>query len=535
MPASISVSHLAWSAPDGRRVLDDLTLDFSSERAGLIGRNGIGKSTLLGIIAGGVSPSRGGVRIHGTVGLLRQTVQTAPGETVADVLGAAAALAVLRRAEAGIATMDELSDADWTLEARAADALAGLGLHLPLDTPLASLSGGQRTRAALAGLVFAEPDFLLLDEPTNNLDAGGRAAVVDMLANWRAGAIVVSHDRELLDTMDAIVELTSLGATRYGGNWSDYSARKAVELATAEHDLAAAQRHRTSVARKAQVTAERQQRRDAAGNRQAERGGMPRILLGARRERAENSGAENRRLAERQRGEADLSVERAKARIEVLQPLSVQVAPTGLNPSREVLTLDHVSAGYGDGAPVLRDVSLRITGPERVAVTGANGSGKSTLLRVILGELAVSSGRVERHVPGRLLDQQVSVLQRESTIAENFMRLNPGLDDNACRAALARFGFRAASADQAVHALSGGQMLRAGLACVLGNPVPPPLLILDEPTNHLDIDAIAAIEAGLLAYDGALIVVSHDRHFLDRIRITRTVELTRDSPIHSAG
>ncbi|PNU05491.1 ABC-F family ATP-binding cassette domain-containing protein [Novosphingobium guangzhouense] len=530
MPASISVSNLTWSTPDGGRVLDGVTLDFGRERAGLIGRNGIGKSTLLNLVAGRLVPAKGVVRVQGTIAMLRQTLQVGPDETVADLLGITQALDVLQRAETGTATLDELADADWTVEARAADALAEMGLNVALDRLLTTLSGGQRTRAALAGLTLAAPDFLLLDEPTNNLDADGRAAVYDMLSGWRAGALVVSHDRELLETMDAIVELTSLGATRYGGNWSAYSERKVIELAAAEHDLAVAERHRTQIAQKAQTATERQQRRDAAGSRNAARGGMPRILLGARRERAENSGAENRRLAERQRAEADHALERARARVEVLQPLSMQIAPTGLAPSREVLTLERVCAGHAAGAPVLRDVTLRIVGPERLAVTGANGVGKSTLLQVIVGALAISSGRLERHAACVLLDQGVSILQRGASIVDNFSRLNPGVDDNTCRATLARFGFRGASADRMIQDLSGGQMLRVGLACVLGNPRPPSLLILDEPTNHLDIEAIEAVEAALLAYDGALVVVSHDRRFLDRIGITRTVQLQRPGP-----
>ena len=169
-------------------------------------------------------------------------------------------------------------------------AIEGGGGQLGLeddDAPLVRLSGGQRTRAALAGAIFAAPDFLLLDEPTNNLDRDGRQAVRDLLHGWRAGAIVVSHDRELLDAMDAIVELTTLGAQRYGGNWSQYRARKAIELAAAEQDLASAERRVAEVERKAQVATERQQRRDAAGSRSAAKGGMPRILLGARKEKAE--------------------------------------------------------------------------------------------------------------------------------------------------------------------------------------------------------------------------------------------------------
>src|SRR5690606_29144903 len=156
--------------------------------------------------------------VEGRVGMLRQTVQVGEGETVADLFDVRGPLDLLRRAGRGEAGIEELGDADWTLAGRMEAALARVGLDASAETPLSALSGGQRTRAALAALVFAEPDFLLIDEPTNNLDREGRAAVIGLLAGWRAGAIVVSHDRELLETMDAIIELTSLGATRYGGN-----------------------------------------------------------------------------------------------------------------------------------------------------------------------------------------------------------------------------------------------------------------------------------------------------------------------------
>jgi ATPase subunit of ABC transporter with duplicated ATPase domains len=234
--------------------------------------------------------------------VLRQSVQIAPEETVADLFGVRAALALLRRAERGEAGADDLAGADWTLEARLAAALARVSLAAAPETRLSTLSGGQRTRAALAALVFAEPDFLLLDEPTNNLDREGRAAVAALLGDWSAGAIVVSHDRELLETMDAIVELTTLGAQRYGGNWSAYRVRKDIERAAAEHDLADADKRRADVARAAQLAAERKARKDKAGRAKAAKGDAPRILLGAMKDRAEDSGGEGERCL--QGGEA---------------------------------------------------------------------------------------------------------------------------------------------------------------------------------------------------------------------------------------
>ncbi len=521
--SSLATSHLSWSTPDGSAVLTDLTASFTTERTGIVGRNGVGKSTLLRLLAGDLTTTSGTVTINGTIARLRQFAQVTPDETIADLMAVAPALEMLRRAEAGEATIDDLAEIDWTLEPRAEEALAQFGLAVPLDTPLARLSGGQRTRAALAGAVFAAPDFLLLDEPTNDLDADGRAAVIDLLRGWRKGAIVVSHDRALLEEMDAIVELTSLGANRYGGNWSAYRARKAIELAASEHDVEAAQRRIAMVKRTTQQTAERQQRRDAAGARKGAKGDMPKILLGMRRDRAEKSGGDNARLAERQIGEATQALAEAAEKIERIEPLRVTLVSTGLAESQRVLDVEEV--GFAYDAPVLSGVSLSITGPERIAITGANGAGKSTLLALIAGRLSPQTGRVVRHVPLAMFDQQVSLLDAGETIAANFARLNPGVDNNACRASLARFGFRAEAADRQVDTLSGGQRLRAGLACVLGGPVLPALLVLDEPTNHLDLDSIAAVEAGLNAYDGALLVVSHDVAFLDAIELTRRVTL----------
>ena len=525
MPASIATFDLGWSTPDGHPVFSHLNLAFQAERVGIVGCNGVGKTSLLKLLSAEREPTAGRIVIDGTVAVLRQTVQVAPDETIADLFGIASDLAILRRAEVGEATSAELTEADWTLEARLASALARVGLEADAGTRLASLSGGQRTRAAIAGVVLADPDFLLLDEPTNNLDREGRAALLDLLASWRGGAIAVSHDRDLLETMDAIVEMTSLGATRYGGNWSHYRERKAIELAATRHDLKVAERQLGEIERKARVAVERKQKRDAAGSRKGARGDMPRILIGARKERAENSGGENARLTERQKGEAAAAAASAQSRIERLEAMKVSLASPGLPGGKVVLELNGITAGYDPASPVIRDLSLTMTGPERVAIMGSNGSGKTTLLGVIANRIAPWFGAVSHVARFAMLDQEASILDPALSIVDNYQRLNPGTEDFACRLALAHFRFRAKAALQRVGTLSGGEMLRVGLACILGSPTPPQLLILDEPTNHLDLDAVAAIEAALSAYDGALLVVSHDEAFLDAIGISRRVDL----------
>ncbi len=525
--SSITLSGLALATPTNRTLFSGLNLAFNRERVGLVGRNGLGKSTLLRLITGEAVPAAGSVTVEGTVGVMRQMAVVAHDETVADLFGARDALNLLHRAELGEASVEELSSADWTLEERIAAALGRVGLDDALPTtPLAQLSGGQRTRASLAAAIFKAPDFLILDEPTNNLDRQGRAAVIALISNWRAGAIIVSHDRELLEKVDAIVELTTLGATRFGGGWSAYRDRKEVELAAAEHDAAHAEKAMDEASKQARLAAERSDRRAAVGARKGAKGDMPKIASGRRKQNAEATRGSTRRLVDARREEAGVALAAARERIEIVQAPSFPLPATGLATDRRVLQLDDVTAGYSPGEAIIHRLSFTMVGPERVAIAGPNGSGKSTLLNLVAGGLRPASGTVRVLVPAAMLDQQAGVLRSDASVLDNFRRLNPDATDNAGRATLARFLFRGDGALQMVSTLSGGQLLRAGLACILGGTTPPQLLILDEPTNHLDLDSIAAVESALKAYDGALLVVSHDEVFLEAIGITRRLDLT---------
>jgi ATPase subunit of ABC transporter with duplicated ATPase domains len=525
MPAIVTISRLTYTGPDSRVLFSNLDLSFGPGRTGLVGRNGVGKTTLFRLITGELAPSGGSVSVSGRIGVLRQQVQPGPDQTIADLFNVRAGLALFDRALAGQADADELAEADWTLEARLDEALAALKLDVTPQTLLGELSGGQRTRAALAALLFEASDLILLDEPTNNLDVDGRAAVAEMLARWRGAAIVVSHDRDLLERMDAIVELTGLGATTYGGNWSFYRERKAQELASAQHDLELAERQVREAAKAAQEAKEKQDKRDAGGRRKGAKGDMPKILAGGLKRRAEATAGSLDRLAGRQADAAEAQIESARARIEVLAPFAVKLMPSGVPFGKVLMRAKELTGGHDPEHPVIRNFAMDIIGPERVALTGPNGVGKTTLLKLLTGELAPLSGAVQIGGKLAMLDQQVALLERAETIVENFQRLNPESSVQDCRSVLAAFQFRNDAALQRVGTLSGGEMLRAGLACVLGGKVPPMLIVLDEPTNHLDVNAVEVVEAGLRAFDGALLVVSHDRAFLDNIGVSREVRL----------
>ena len=524
--ALATLDRVAARTPDGRTLFADLSLAFGRERTGLVGRNGTGKTTLLRLIGGLAEPAGGAIARAGTVAWLEQRREPGSGETVAAALGVAGPLAAIERVLAGQGSEQDLAEADWTLETRIQTALADVGLEeLQPGRHVATLSGGEQTRLRLAALLLDPPDLLLLDEPTNHMDADGRARVAEVLGRWPGGVVVASHDRALLRRMDRIVELSGLGAATYGGGYDLYAQRKAAERAAAERSLETAEREVERAGREAQRAVERKARRDRAGRAFAMKRSEPKILLGAMKERAENSGAREDRLAQRRAEAVALELAEARERVEQARTLDIPLPPTGLAARRTVLAVEEAAWTTPQGRRILGPLSLRLTGPERVAVVGPNGAGKSTLLKLMAGALHPTQGRVERPAASALLDQEAALLRPDETLMDGYRRLNPEATPNEAHAALARFLFRNAAAQRMVGTLSGGERLRAALACVMTGRRPPQLLILDEPSNHLDLDSVAAVEAALRAWDGALVVVSHDSDFLEAIGADRRIEL----------
>jgi len=516
---------LSAATPEGRPLFDNLTLALGRERTGLVGRNGSGKSTLLRILAGEVAPAGGSLVRTGSVGVLRQEW---PGEwRVDEVLGVRAGLERLARVLAGAGDEEDLAEADWTLEEEVVAALAEAGLEgVALDRRVATLSGGERTRVGIARLRIDAPGLLLLDEPTNNLDAEGRAAVMALIDGWRGGVLVASHDRALLEHMDRIVELTPLGARVFGGGWSGFAEAREAERTRVSAEVERAGDALRGAEAGAQRAQERQARRDRAGRAYAASGSAPKILLGRQKERAENSAGRGAGVGERLVGDAEARLAAAREAVEVITPLTIDLPPTGLPANRRLLAFE--GAALVRGERVFGPWRFEITGPERVAVIGPNGAGKTSLLRLAAGELAPDRGAVRR-AAGRvaMLDQHIGLLDAGATVLDNFRRLHPGATEREGYAACARFAFRNRDALKQVRDLSGGERLRAGLACVLGGAVVPQLLLLDEPTNHLDMESIEVLEAALAGYDGALLVVSHDRAFLEAIGVAREIAVAR--------
>lgn len=524
MRASISVNDLFFSWPDGTIVLDGLDLAIGPGRHGLIGHNGSGKSTLLALIAGDLTPQAGSIAIDGSLARLPQDPGADAHQSVGDVLGIADKLAARGRMDAGDvrpSDFDVIGD-DWDIAERTTAELARLGLgHLTPDRPVRTLSGGELVLLSLIALLLQRPAILLLDEPTNNLDRDARTRLIDVISTWRGTLVIVSHDRELLNAMDDIGELRGGGIAWYGGGYDDYEAAVAVEQEAAERALRAAEADVRTQKRELIESQGKLARRRRYGQKMNDQKREPKIVMGNRKRAAEVSAGKLTGLHEERLTAAGAQLDEAESRVRDDREIHVDLPDTAVPPGRTVLVLDGLRPPHGD---VTLDLDLR--GPERIGLTGANGSGKTSLLRTIVGELEPAAGTVEVKVPWRYLPQRMDVLDDSLTVAENIARIAPEATETQRRSRLARFLFRGRAADQLASTLSGGERLRATLACLLLAEPAPQLLLLDEPTNNLDLPSIGHLVEALRAYQGALIVVSHDERFLDDLGLTRRIEVS---------
>ncbi|WP_017595517.1 ABC-F family ATP-binding cassette domain-containing protein [Nocardiopsis potens] len=519
----------AWS--DGTPVLDGISWAAGDGRTGLIGRNGSGKSTLLRLIAGRLTPASGTVQTAGEVGYLPQDLTLDPSLRVDEVLGVADACAALRAIEAGSVREEHFTALGdrWDVEERTGAVLARLGLgHIGLDRTVGEVSGGEAVLLRLAALLLARPAVLLLDEPTNNLDREARRHLRRALAEYRGASITVTHDRELLEEVDRIAELRGGAVRTFGGNLTAYEEAVAAEQEAAEQAHATAradvarQRRDLDAARTRQARSSRYGKKMFADNR------LDKIAAQAKKRAAQVSRGKQQAVHEQRLADAEERLEAAEGLLREDDAVRIDLPDTAVPARRSVLTLDGLRLRTGR-----RIEDLQVSGPERIALTGRNGTGKTTLLRTVTGELAPAEGRAEVHVPMRHLPQRLDLLDGSLSIAENVARLNPQATENRIRARLARFLFRGGRADRPVGTLSGGERFRATLAALLLAHPAPQLLLLDEPTNNLDMESVDRLAQALAGYQGALIVVSHDRPFLDRIGITRRVDL--DPPVPEQG
>lgn len=505
---------------DGRILFSDLDECFDLRPTALVGRNGVGKSMLARVLAGRLAPTAGRCVRSGQVYFLPQQIAPAAGDRVGDLAGVGAELAALARIEAGSCDpldFDRVGER-WNLRTELHEALREQGLPaLAPDTPATRLSGGEAMRVALAGAWLSSADFLVLDEPGNHLDLGARRRLLEQLHQWRRGLLVVSHDRPLLREMSRIVELSPSGLRSHGGGYDEYVESRACDAVAAQRELDHARTERARRQREQAEHLEREQRRQSRSRRDRRHANQAAILLDRQQQRSERSAGLRALQRHQAADEADRQVREAATRAATDEPVLMFAPVPPAAAQRRVAVLEEVELPFAPEAT--RRISLAVSGTQRIGVLGHNGCGKSTLLRMLAGIHAPLAGACRTGVPAALLDQNLSLLPPGGTALERLRQAAPAADQATLRTRLAQLGLDATRIAVPAGALSGGERLKAALACVLYAAEPAQLLLLDEPDNHLDLPSKEALEQMLRAYPGALLVVSHDATFLDRLAL----------------
>jgi len=539
---SLVLSDVAFAFPDDTPLFSGLNLTIGPGLTTLVGRNGTGKSTLFTLIAGVLSPASGSITVDGAgpsdVAYVPQLLADAPARrTLADELGVGGRLAALARIEAGQGDDDDfaLLGDDWSISERTVAQLHELGLPTELGRPVVSLSGGERTLAAVAGRLLEQPRVLLLDEPTNNLDARARGRLFGALEKFVASgdriALVVSHDLELLDRADTTVELRAGRCRVFGGNYAHYREVVDAEQAAALQALSGARNDLRSEKRDKAQAQVALARRERYGRKMQASKREPKMVMGLRKQAAQESAARYRATHERGVEQAQERMREADAAVRREELLRIELPDPQLPSGRVVVDVEDPVAGR-----------IHLAGPARVRLAGPNGSGKTTLLRRLVGgdrddpegDPAVP-GAVRGNdddtvapaiaTPWAFLPQDLRVEHPDRSVVDTIRAARPSASAEEAHAHAARMLFIGDAGFRRLGELSGGERLRAALASELFARPVPQLLILDEPTNNLDLEGVEVLVEALAQWRGALLLVSHDDGFCDRVGVDDVITL----------
>lgn len=523
------LQNISYKHNNKELLFDNISFTVNNhDKIALIGNNGAGKSTLLKIIAGELEPLNGELKLNSEPYYIPQIFGQYNDLSIAEALRISDKLNAFKEILDGNVTEENLNilNDDWTIEERCNNALSYWRLEvLDLTQKMNTLSGGQKTKIFLAGILIHQPELVLMDEPSNHLDADSRKLLYDFIASTTSTLLIVSHDRSLLNTLNTVYELSKHGIAVYGGNYDFYTEQKQIEINALNQDLHAKEKALRKAREKERETLERQQKLDARGKKKQEKSGVARIMMNTLRNNAENSGSKLKGVHAEKIDGISQELRELRSSVPDIDQMKIGFDNSALHKGKILFSTNEINFKYKEQFLWEKNLNIEITSGNRIAVKGTNGSGKTTLIKIILGKLDPQIGTVYRAENKSVyIDQDYSLIQNELKVYDQAQYFNnSGLEEHDIKMRLNRFLFSKQDWDKPCFALSGGEKMRLMLCCLTINNESPDLIVLDEPTNNLDIQNIEILTKAINEYQGSLVVVSHDEYFLEQIKIEQVI------------
>ncbi|RFZ90246.1 ABC transporter ATP-binding protein [Mucilaginibacter conchicola] len=530
---SIRINTIIYEHPDKSSLFGPLSLSIANgEKTALIGNNGVGKSTLLKIVAGNLLPSAGEVQTNEISWFVPQHLGEYDSLTIAEVLKAdkkLRAIELITEGSSDLSLYDELED-DWEIETKVRTALNEWGLkHLGFEQRLNELSGGEKTKVFLAGISIWQPAVIVLDEPTNHLDASGRSAVYKLIESSPATILMVSHDRTLLNSITKTIEMTRVGLEVFGGNYEFYRLQKENKVTALQSQLDERAKTLKQTQQKARELTEQRQRKESRGRSLGQSNSLPRIISGGLKSKAEQSTAKLMDTHQEKNAGLISDIQELRSQIQQNQVLRIDIGSPALHEGKLLIDAEALNYSYNDIHLWELPLSFQIRSGERIQLSGDNGTGKSTLIGLITGKMLPSSGSLILQEFNFLhLDQDYSMIRPARSVYEQLSGYNArNLEEHELKSLLIYSQFPKESWDRKCGNLSGGEKMKLALCCLSVLDQAPDMLILDEPSNNLDIQSLETLTASLNIYKGTMLVVSHDKAFIDGMKINKHIHLKR--------
>lgn len=528
---SIIISDISYHYSNQQTLLEHISFSvLSNRKISIIGNNGTGKSTLLRLLAGELMPFFGAIQCSSQPYYIPQQIGIT-GQSVSESLGVnkkIGALHAIKNGSSDYIYYDLLED-DWDIESRCRLALDFWGLvDIELNFSMDLLSGGEKSKVFLAGLLIHRPDIILLDEPTNHLDQAGREKLYNYIVNCKATIVVVSHDITLLSLLNTTYELSEKGIKVYGGNYSFYKEQKEIEEQALVQQIDSEEASLRLARKKAQEVRERQDKRESQGKRNKQKEGVARIVVNARGNLAENSSAKLKEKHSRIIDEKQQNLLELRQKQRVNSELKIYFEDTQLHKGKLLVEAVNVNFEYADAKLIWETpLNIEVRSGERIHITGNNGVGKTTLIKLLTGALLPTKGKIKKADFSYVyLDQQYSMVNKNATVLELAHKNNfNNLQEYEIRLRLNRALFPKETWNKNCQTLSGGERMRLYLCCLMISNHIPDMFVLDEPTNNLDISSLSILTNTVKNYQGTVLVISHDKYFIDKIGITKSIEL----------